>query len=153
MIFDKIDNWKLYFRHPLFVEIFEKLNDFNLATTNGVYRENKDYYFKVMDYDTKLDANIIESHKKEVDIQISLQGTERIKLYSLADVEISKPYSEEIDCQFYNKLNTPCAELVLKPEHMAIFFPQDIHQPQVVSYKEVENIKKIVIKVNEELFA
>ena len=54
-----------------------------------------------MSYETKLKSTVIESHVKEVDIQILLSGSEQIKIYNFKDVEITQKYNFETDCQFY----------------------------------------------------
>jgi beta-galactosidase beta subunit len=102
MIFDKIENWKIYFKHCIFNKIFEDLNKINLDTSNGIYFKNKDYYFKVMSYKTKIESDIIENHKKEVDIQILLSGSEKIKLFSIENVVTLRAYSDSDDCQFFS---------------------------------------------------
>ena len=72
MIVDSISNRKIYFKGEVFDELFEQLKSYTLDTPNGVYKNHKDFYFKVMSYDTKLTSNITESHRKEVDVQILL---------------------------------------------------------------------------------
>lgn len=152
MIFDKIENWKTYFKHDIFNKIFDDLNKITIETTNGIHFKNKDYYFKVMSYKTKLKSDIIENHKKEVDLQILLSGSEKIKLFSLENVEVIRHYSDEDDCQFYKEKGNSNSEIVLKPSYMGVFFNQDIHNPQFTGDTKVEEIKKIVIKVNEKFF-
>ncbi len=152
MIVDKIENRKIYFKAPIFNEIFKELQNYNSETLNGTYKNHKNYYFKVMSYDTKLDSNIIESHKKEVDVQILLSGNENIKIYNTSTVEVTEPYDKEIDCQFYKKTGDPVTEINLEPGYMAVFFPDDIHQPQFAVRNKIETLKKIVIKIDETLF-
>lgn len=152
MIVDKISNWKNYFSNPVFESIFKDLEKYNLETPNGVYQENPDYYFKVMSYDTKYDSSIIESHLKEVDIQILLAGSEGIKIYDTNDVEVIEKYNDETDCQFYKPIADSISEIYLKPGYMAIFLPQDVHHPQFAVNNKIEKLKKIVIKVNEKFF-
>jgi len=151
MIYDKIDNWKTYFHHPIFNEIFTALKKYDENTENGVYKHDG-FYFKVMEYDTKIEADIIETHKKEVDIQLLLSGSELIKMYHLDDLLISKAYDDESDCVFYSSDIDPYTELVLYPKYMAVFFPSDPHRPQFQSKNGLEKLKKIVIKVNLEFF-
>lgn len=153
MIVDKIENWKIYFKSPIFNTIFEDLKTYTIDTPNGVYKNNENYYFKVMTYDTKLDSTIIESHRKEVDVQILLSGNEHIKIYNETRVDIKEVYDEESDCQFYNVIGKPIAEINLEPNYMAIFFPEDIHHPQFAANNKIETLKKIVIKIDEKLFA
>ena len=152
MIVDKIENWKIYFKSPIFDAIFEDLKTYTVDTPNGVYKDNKKYYFKVMSYDTKLDSAIIESHRKEVDVQILLSGNEHIKIYNEAAVAVKEVYDEESDCQFYKVIGKPFNEINLESNYMAIFFPDDIHQPQFAVENKIETLKKIVIKIDEKLF-
>ncbi len=153
MIVDKIDNWGVYFNKERFSEIFAELDKFNLETPNGEYRSNDNFYFKVMSYETKLESFIIESHKREVDIQVILKGKEKIKIYDSKDVVITEVYNEKTDCQFYDKVNDPISEVNLEPGLMAVFFSGDIHHPVLAVNKETYKLKKIVIKVDEKFFA
>jgi YhcH/YjgK/YiaL family protein len=153
MILDKIDNWKIYFKEPIFLEIFKELENYNSETPNGIYRTHENYYFKVMSYDTKLESNIIESHIKEVDVQILYSGNEKIKIYNSEAVCITEPYSDETDCQFYKNIGNPISEINLETGYMAIFFPDDIHHPQFAVSNKIETLKKIVLKIDEKLFA
>jgi YhcH/YjgK/YiaL family protein len=153
MIFDKIKNWPLYFKHDIFESIFKDLEAITVDTANGIHFKNENYYFKVMSYETQLDSNIIENHIKEVDIQIVLTGAEKIKIYDEKSVEIIRPYNVEDDCQFYKNVSAPHSVIILQPDFMAVFFSQDIHHPLFAVDSNTNKIKKIVIKVNEKFFA
>jgi YhcH/YjgK/YiaL family protein len=152
MIIDKIENWRIYFKALIFNNIFEELKNYNLETPNGTYKNHENYYFKVMSYDTKLESSIIESHRKEVDVQILLSGNENIKIYNETDVEVKATYDAESDYQFYSKMGNPITEINLQPGYMAVFFPDDIHHPQFAVDNKIETLKKIVIKIDEKLF-
>ena len=152
MILDKIENSSRYFKAPIFEEIFEKLKEFDVNTPNGTYKTHESYYFKVMSYETQLFPKIIESHKKEVDVQILLSGKELIKIYKEQDVSALEEYNIDDDCQFYQELNPPISELILEPNYMAVFFPNDIHGPLYTHDNEAHKLKKIVIKIDETLF-
>lgn len=152
MIFDKIENRDQYFKTPIFKEIFDKFDTLDVNTPNGIHYKSDGYYFKVMSYDTKETPTIIESHKKEVDVQILLSGSERIKIYGKDQVEVTSIYDEESDCQFYKNTQASNVELNLLPGSMAVFFPQDIHGCQFAVNNQIGNIKKIVIKIDEKLF-
>lgn len=152
MIIDKIENWALYFKEPIFSEIKNELGNYNTSTPNGVYKTHENYYFKVMSYDTKLDSKIIESHRKEVDVQILFSGNENIKIYNNNDVEVIEAYDKESDCQFYKNIGNPITEINLRPGYMAIFFPDDIHHPQFAVDGKIETLKKLVLKIDEKLF-
>ena len=152
MIYDDLTNWNLYFKEPIFEEIYQKLLMLSVDSKNGEHFRTDSYYFKMISYDTLENPKIIESHKKEVDVQVVLLGGEKIKIYSPEKLEITTPYSEELDCQFYKATHNPDMELNLIPGRMAVFFPQDAHACQYTHRNEPETIKKIVIKINEELF-
>ncbi|MBI2259899.1 MAG: YhcH/YjgK/YiaL family protein [Flavobacteriia bacterium] len=147
MIYDKINNWRTYFKYQVFEEIFDSLKTYNVDTEDGVYYYDG-YYFKVMSYETKENPTIIESHLKEVDIQILLAGAENIKMYHLEDLKVIEEYNDQTDCIFYSSTKNPYTELTLIPDYMAIFFPSDPHHPQFRSATGVSFLKKIVIKVN-----
>jgi YhcH/YjgK/YiaL family protein len=151
MIYDKIENWNLYFKNPVFKNIFEVLKDYTVDSENGVF-EYEQFYYKVMSYDTKESPTIIESHRKEVDIQIILEGREDIKMYHVDDLKVSKEYEDESDCVFYETAREPYTRLTLIPGYMAVFFPQDPHHPQFQTNNIVSTLKKIVIKVPVEHF-
>lgn len=152
MIYDHINNWHFYFKHKIFNEIFDKLKQINLDTINGIHFKTTSYYFKVMSYDTQINPTIIENHKKEVDIQILLSGTEKVNLYSKNQVMSIRGYNNEDDCEFYKPIHMHHSQIMLQPGYMGVFFYQDIHAPLFVGCKEIETIKKVVIKVNEEFF-
>lgn len=153
MILDKIENSSRYFKGPIFEEIFHKLKDFDINTPNGTYKTHDSYYFKVMSYETQLSPKIIESHRKEVDVQILLCGEEKIKIYNEEDVSVLEKYNSKTDCQFYQELSSPILELILKPNYMAVFFPNDIHGPLYAHNNKLNKLKKIVIKIDETLFS
>ena len=153
MILDKVENSSRYFKASIFQEIFQKLKEFNINTPDGNYKTHASYYFKVMSYETQLSPKIIESHRKEVDVQILLSGKELIKIYKEEDVSELEKYNSKNDCQFYQELNSPISELILEPSYMAVFFPNDIHGPLYAHNNKVGKLKKIVIKIDETLFS
>lgn len=153
MIYDKIRNWKKYFSNPLFEEVFMNLTKFNIRSDDGNYKNySNEYYFKVMTLNTLKETNIIESHQKEVDIQILLKGKELIEIFDDSCVEIKDYYSAELDCQFYSQKEPSYTRILLQPGYMAIFFEEDIHKPLIPLNGIEEELKKIVIKVNKENF-
>ena len=154
MIIDRIKNWPVYFSEHIGKEIFQELANYNSETPDGTYKKHSDsdFYFKVMTYETLLEPSQIESHIKEVDIQILLSGSETIKIFDSTAVSVTKDYDEPSDCQLYKSTSSAHSEITLKPGMMAIFFPDDIHFPQFASQGKKEIIKKIVIKVNEKFF-
>ena len=98
MIFGNIEDWRYYFgKSEIFNEIFQELPKISTSTGNGEYRLNNQIYYKVMSYDTQMSPSVIESHKREVDVQIILKGKERIKVFDADAVKVTVPYKEEND--------------------------------------------------------
>lgn len=96
---------------------------------------------------TRIHSDIIESHQKEVDIQILLKGRELIKVYESKEEDVKTPYNADIDCQFYSNPRTPNNQLILTEGVFAAFYPQDIHNP-LNAIGSPEALNKVVIKLN-----
>lgn len=86
-----------------------------------------------------------ESHKKYIDIQYMLKGSEVMDVSDLTDLEITEHYDEEKDVIKYSSKNI-FSSLCIKDNDLAIFYPNDAHQPCV----KIDNSKliyKAVIKI------
>ena len=98
------------------------------------------------EYETKtVNENGFEAHKKFIDIQYLLKGSEKNCCLALEKLKETKPYKEEIDAAFYDS-EIPTQELMLGNGYFAIYWPQDGHMP-CLSYDVAGKVKKIVIKV------
>jgi YhcH/YjgK/YiaL family protein len=152
MIFDKVENLSQYFDKPWVNLVLDFYKTLDVNTPNGEYElMGRDLYCKVLDYETKTSDFITESHRKYVDIQISLDGEEIIEVnnFDNSNLSVSKNYNEINDCIFYlNSLEHFDNRIYLRKDFMAIFFPQDIHTTQISILKEKNNIKKVVFKVD-----
>ena len=147
MIIDSIKNLKLYFNFKAFHEILDAIEGIDQEFPDGIIELDNGNYIKVMSDSTIIESSIIESHKKEIDIQILLKGQELIKVYSEDQVSIKTPYNCNIDCQFYKNPKEAHSEIILKKGRFAAFFPQDIHSPLNAIGNPVR-LKKIVVKLN-----
>lgn len=155
MIADKVQNIKNYFRAPWVDQVLEFYMTISADTPNGIYplSENK-LFCKVLDYHTKTENWITESHQKYVDIQISLGGQELIEIYDNANSELEqiKTYDEKTDCIFYKyPTNSPVCTQLLTKGFMGIYFPHDIHATQKAVDSSSGYIKKAVFKVSIDL--
>ncbi|CAN1556701.1 EbgC Beta-galactosidase, beta subunit [Spirosomataceae bacterium] len=156
MIFDKVENLPQYFDKPWVNLVLDFYKTLDVNTPNGEYElMGRDLYCKVLDYETKTTDFITESHRKYVDIQISLDGEEIIEVnnFDSPNLSISENYNEINDCIFYNNsLSHFDNKIHLRKDFMAIFFPQDIHTTQILSSKIESRIKKVVFKLNIDIF-
>ena len=87
-----------------------------------------------------------ESHEVYADIQLVLSGTENFGYTPLNGQTPSTPYNPENDVAFYSLPEEEISYLTLKAGQFIIFFPSDIHQPEVFSHQP-ELVKKVVLKV------
>ena len=113
-----------------FVKI--ELDKDNFALEQVYYtKERKDCFF--------------ESHRDYIDVQFILEGEEIIELESLNCLNVSSPYTSDIDLIKYEDIE--CASiLVLKKGDVAIFYPEDGHMPGL-KISDSKKLIKTVVKV------
>lgn len=106
--------------------------------------EGDEIYFMVSQYETKplVDCKP-ETHRKYIDIQYILEGSELMGYQPLEGQQPSIEYNPVKDVEFY-ALKTDLFEV--KAGMFAIFFAQDIHQPCVMAGSP-KTVKKVVVKV------
>lgn len=147
MVYDKIDNIETY--KGLSEDIYEGLKFLKNATpdlTCGVHVINPRVKAIVSEYETKpLNENGYEAHKKFIDIQYLLKGSEKNCCLPVEKLKETKPYKEEIDAAFYTT-SIPTQELALGDGYFAIYWPQDGHMPGLDEVSTVI-VKKIVVKI------
>lgn len=147
MVYDKIDNIETY--KGLSEDIYEGLKFLKNASpdlTCGVHEINPRVKAIVSEYETKaVNENGYEAHKKFIDIQYLLKGTEKNCCLPIEKLKVTKPYKEEIDAAFY-KADVPAQELALGDGYFVIYWPQNGHMP-CLNVDSVERVKKVVIKV------
>ena len=147
MVYDKIDYIETY--KGLSEDLFEGvkfLKNAPLDLACGVHEINPRVKAIVSEYETKaLNENGYEAHKKFIDIQYLLKGTENNCSLPVEKIKETKPYRETIDAAFY-EAEIPAQELMLGDGYFAIYWPQDGHMP-CLCVNGTESVKKVVIKV------
>lgn len=103
-------------------------------------------YFMVQEYITRKEQECnLESHKKYIDVQWILRGTEKIKILSVKTAKLKTSYNDELDVAFWEK-NNNMMECVLTSGGYVVLYPNDAHMPCIAVDEETE-VRKIVIKV------
>ncbi|MBP8959728.1 MAG: YhcH/YjgK/YiaL family protein [Bacteroidales bacterium] len=103
-------------------------------------------YASVSEYVTK-DENeaMFEAHRKYIDIQYVIRGTETIQVAPLAMRDsVSQEYDENRDIEFFSVRESK--SLLATPDKFFIFFPSDAHKPGIIAGKP-DSVKKIVVKL------
>jgi biofilm protein TabA len=148
MIIDQLENADKYFSvHPLFAKAFAYIKSQNLNSIQpGNYEiENDQLRAIISDKPGKtLEESVtkFESHNKHIDIQLCINGKEKIGWKPLqACTQLKGEYNEMKDVVFYD--DAPDMFFQLTNQQFAIFFPEDVHAPMIGEGE----IKKMVIKV------
>ena len=115
----------------------------------GRYEIDGDHAFAIVnEYTTKAAADCDpEAHQAYADIQIMISGAENFGYTPLRDQQPSVPYSPEKDVTFYHLPEETINYITLGPRQFIIFFPSDIHQPEVF-VRQPATVKKLVLKVS-----
>lgn len=139
MITDNIKNLKNY------NIVSEKVIDFlmNLPSDAGHYEIDDTAYANIDIYNTKQDCKF-EAHKKYIDIQMLLEGSEELDYISVDGLKISEEYDEKRDVMFFENPEKTPDTLQLEPYKFALIYPHEAHRPQMGNGQQV---KKVVVKI------
>lgn len=88
---------------------------------------------------------IFESHRRYIDVQLCLSGSEIIAWAPTKTLKVKKPYVSKDDYALHHKPKHSL-ELLMTPGTFAVFFPEDAHMPKLSSGQN-KRTKKIVVKV------
>ncbi|MCC2685579.1 MAG: hypothetical protein K0R75_2478 [Paenibacillaceae bacterium] len=140
---------------PVLQRAIEHVRGHNLAATkSGKYMlEGDEMFMLVQEAETKpAGERIAESHRKFVDIQLLIEGEERIGVSRLSQAcVVSEDKLEEADLALYSAVDVE-SDIVLTPGMFAVFFPADVHRPCCAVNEEMP-IRKVVVKIDLSLFA
>jgi len=148
MIIDFLENASIYYPvHSLAAKAFEYLKNTDLSSlAPGNYAIDGDQLFAMVQIYETLDAEneLMESHRKYIDIQYMVKGEELVGHSFLKGQEISKEYNEEKDFVLYS--DRPSFYSKLEAGMFMVFFPGDLHMP-CIEVEGREFIKKVVVKM------
>lgn len=152
MILDQIDSALLYSGLGKQIAIgLALLNEERvLHAPVGRYEVQGDEFFFVVDeYETKpAEEGRFEIHRKYLDIQCVVSGTEYIGYTPLEGLTEVQAYDSQKDIAFY--AGTPNhSRAVLHPGLFAIFWPNEPHMPCRTA-EAPSRVKKIVVKIRME---
>lgn len=95
-----------------------------------------------------LEKRNTESHRKKIDFQLVVSGTEGFALLDHESSTISQPYNEKKDVMRYNYVKEKTNFFDVKAGQFVIFFPTDWHIAKVQTKKKDQNIRVIVVKMD-----
>jgi biofilm protein TabA len=146
MVLDNLSNCEFYYpQHPLFAKVFSYLRkvketDFENPKTEIDGDNCFALFFKTEGKGS--DKIIMEAHKKYIDIQYVLKGSDLMGFKPLEQcTQINTAYIEKDDYILFN--DQPDANILVKENNFAIFYPADVHAPLIGK----EAMWKVVVKV------
>ena len=148
MIFDKLKNAKNYYSLSENLKIgFEFLLNTDLSSLkDGKHLiKGDDVFINVQTLKTKpVEEKKWEAHRKYIDIQYVIKGSEKMGFGLIDDFKTLIPYDPDKDLEFlegekYNFINVNEGEF-------SVFYPEDIHAP-MLAYDKPTEIKKVIVKV------
>ncbi len=153
MIIDRFENHTLYPFGSAWNAAFEFLKTLTPESETGkVLMQGDRLYAGVDCYNTKArDAAKLETHRKYVDIQVLLSGSECLEIFPKNGLKVSQPYNPEKDAEFYQVPADAPVRITLSPGEFLVFFPEDAHMPGLMSGNVSQPVKKVVIKVAADL--
>lgn len=147
MVLDKLANASRYYSlHPLFESAFAYLTNTDLASAaTGVHEiEGRNLFAIISDGPGfSKEAYKLEVHRKYIDIQYIISGTDRMGWKDLAQCAApNDPYQEERDAAFFPDRTNSWFEV--PAGSFTIFFPDDAHAAMVTGERVV---RKVVLKI------
>ena len=148
MVYDKIDNLETYAGLSEDIRLgLVYLRQLSPDVEKGVYELSPRVKAIVSEYATKqVNENGYEAHRRYIDIQYLLTGSEKLCSLPLECLKETKPYNEKDDYALYNEPFVRPQEMLLGNGYFAILFPQDGHMPQLCVEAPLP-VKKVVVKV------
>ena len=111
-----------------------------LELGGGVYAIEQVYYTKPRS------DGFFESHKKDIDVQVMVEGMEEMEVADISHLAISEPYVAEKDLIKYTDTST-ASVLRLGAGAAAVFYPTDGHMPTLQLADGSKLVRKTVVKV------
>ena len=150
MILDTLENADLYFdvvpRFREFMEFYNN-NDMEAIPACKIKLQGNDLFVNIQDFKGKEEKDCkMESHRDYIDIQIPVNGDERMGWKAQVDCQdIIDEYNEGKDMETYRDPST--ATFLVPAGHFAVFFPSDGHRPGIAPGQQY---RKLIVKTRVE---
>ena len=95
-----------------------------------------------------LEKRNTESHRRKIDFQLVVRGTEGFALLDHESSTVSQPYDEKKDVMRYHYVREKTHFFNVKGGQFVIFFPSDWHIAKVQTKKKDQQIRVIVVKMD-----
>ncbi len=147
MIFDSLENAEIYYGlGEKFQKAFEflKTTDLENLPLEKIRIDGDDIFAIPQKYSTKEESEgKWEAHRKYIDIQYLVSGSENIGFVLVDYLEELEPYDDEKDVEFFSGEGD---YVQVHDGEFAVFFPDDAHKPGL-KIESTEEVFKIVFKI------
>lgn len=148
MIFGNISYSDVYCKMSVHIQKFvEYINKTDLTGfSKGIYEiEGKDFFVNIVEYNLKNEEDgFWEAHREYLDIHFIIDGSERIKLNFIDNLQINNYEKESDFVSFKNGDSNFYVDL--KNGDFLICFPHDAHMT-ALKIKEDDYVKKAIFKI------
>lgn len=149
MIFDTVENIDTYRGlAPAIDSAIDYVKNTDLAALEDqrVTIDGDRVFAIIQSYDTEPQENKrFEAHRKYIDLQYLISGTEVIFQTQTTGLQDAVPYDVEKDIVFLEG-DTAETAMVFVPGSFSLLFPQDAHKPGC-NYGESGQVRKCVVKI------
>jgi len=123
------------------------------ALADGAYPLHGDAIIaRVMTYATRpRAAAVLEVHHDYIDVQMMLDGVERLQWYPAAALTATTAYDPARDVTFFDKPACAPLQATLARPLCAVFFPGDAHCTQL-QVRAPRTVRKMVVKIHHSLW-
>ena len=146
MIIDRLENARTYYGLGWYIRrALEIAKTLTCDCENGKYFvDGERLYYTVMEPVVREDKDgQFESHKKYIDIQVILGGTDVVGYKDISELTVCEDRLDSADCLLYEGSGS----LISVPAgSFYIAYPQDAHKPNLISCDETP-LKKAVFKI------
>lgn len=154
MICDRITRLDCYRFSDPFRKVFDFLQKLDVTVPDGIYElDGRRVYAMVQSYDTISGApEMMEIHRKRIDIQYTVAGTEVLAWMpeTCGKIPFVREYDPETDAGFLAvPPDVEPARLVLEAGCFAVFFPGDAHMGKLCPVSSGPgHVRKVCVKVD-----
>lgn len=145
MIFDHVSNLPQYAGLPGMKEVIRFLEDNPPDTLQCTRYELPDGMWCTVSEPELRQNGPFEVHRRYIDLQLILEGSEQMDWLPLRLHEEAFPFSTEKDIGFFEDASTETLPLRMLSGQFAVFFPEDAHKPLLRLHHS--QVKKAVFKI------
>ncbi len=146
-------DYKNFGYSPALVKALDYLASLDMnSVENGVYEiQGRDIYVEFAEVALRpMEGSRAEAHKRYIDIQLLIEGKERMGIsFNTGQFPVAEQF-ENRDLIFYERVENE-KYLDFQPGDYAIYFPSDAHRPLLQIDETITKVRKAVVKVSVDL--